>query len=409
MSARGSLLGVRGTVLQLALPEARLGERLRLGETLVEVVGFDGVEAVALPLTPLGRVASGDRLRSVENQDALYAGHALLGRVVDALGQPIDGGASLPEANWARTRPAPEPLSRRPVHTALPLGVRVIDGLCTLGAGQRIALEAGPGAGKSTLLRQIAARAAAEVVVIGLIGERGREIGDFLRRLTPETRARSVVVVARADDPPLAWLRAAETVTAIAERFREEARSVLLLVDSLTRVARAVRTVGVAAGEPTTRRGFPPSLSTIVPALLERAANDAEGTLTAVYSVLVEGEASEDPVAEEARALLDGHIVLDPALAGAGHFPAVSVGRSVSRCMSDIAEHAPQANALRGLVAALERNRDLIAIGAYQRGADPVADRALARRERIDAFLRQGPDEHADYAATVEALAGILR
>lgn len=410
--APGSVLGVRGLVLRLALPAARLGERLRLPDgALLEVVGFDGTEATALALTRLGAVTAGMPVRRISDADAIHAGPALLGRVLDGLGRPIDGGDALPEADWPVRRPAPDPLTRRPVDTPLPLGVRVIDGLCTVGRGQRLALEAGPGAGKTTLLAQIAAQAAADVTVLALIGERGREVAAFLDRLPPAARARTVVVVARADDPPLAWLHAAAVATAIAEWFRADGRDALLLLDSLTRVARAIRTVGVAAGEPVARRGYPPSLSTTIQQLLERAANDHRGTLTALYAVLVEGDAAEDPVAEEARALLDGHLVLDPALAGASHFPAVDLARSVSRCLPALAdpEHARAAASLRRWLAAGARHRDLIAVGAYQRGADPDADAWLAHRDAIDAFLRQPATEAADYESTLRRLTTLVR
>ncbi|MCA9540982.1 MAG: EscN/YscN/HrcN family type III secretion system ATPase, partial [Myxococcales bacterium] len=405
--AAGSVLGATGQALRLALPEARVGERLATVEGgLVEVVGFDGGEAIALPLRPLGTVRAGLALNRVAGMPLLAAGDAMLGRVIDALGDPIDGGPPLPTADWPLRRPPPDPLTRAPVDQPLALGVRVIDGLCTLGLGQRLALEAGPGAGKSTLLAQMAAGADVDVVVVGLIGERGREVGDFVRRLSPVARRRTVVLVASADAPPLAWLRGAEAATAIAERFRSEGRSVLLLLDSLTRVARAVRTVGVAAGEPTTRRGFPASLDPTLAALIERAANDAHGRLTAVYAVLVEGQAADDPVAELARALLDGHLVLDAALAGAGRFPAVAVGESVSRCMADVAalEHQRAAAAVRRLCAALARTRDLVDVGAYHRGADADTDRALDRHAALEAFLRQGPDEDTPLAETVRRL-----
>jgi FliI/YscN family ATPase len=291
------------------------------------------------------------------------------------------------------------------VDTPLSLGIRALDAFCTVGAGQRLALEAGPGAGKTTLLAQIAAQSNADVVVLALVGERGREVGAYLAQLEP-ARARTVVVLARADEPPLATLRAAECATAIAEGFRATGANVLLLVDSLTRVARALRTVGLAAGEPPARRGYPPSLSTRLPRLLERAGNDAWGTLTALYAVLVEGDDRDDPVAEEARALLDGHLCLDPGLAGAGRFPALAIGRSLSRCMPQLVvpAHAQAAATLRRLLAAGEARADLIAIGAYQRGAEPDVDRFLALREPLERFLRQRPDEFAPYGDTVERL-----
>ncbi|MEZ4473370.1 MAG: FliI/YscN family ATPase [bacterium] len=400
--APGSLLAVKGEVLRLALPGARVGERVRVGGVLAEVVGFEVSEAVALPLEPAAGLASGAAVVRESDAPRLPAVDALVGRIIDGLGRAVDGGPALPPPSWPVHRRAPDPLVRAPVTAALPLGVRVLDALCTLGQGQRLGLEAGPGVGKSTLLRQIAAQAEVDVVVLALIGERGREVGAFLARLPAETRARAVVVVARADDPPLVWLRAAEVATAVAEGHREAGKSVLLLMDSLTRVARAIRTVGVAAGEPVTRRGFPVSLATEVARLLERAANDGHGTLTALYTVLVEGDAVDDPVAEEARALLDGHIVLDAAAAGAGRFPAVDVARSVSRCMDDLVDeaHRRAARTLRRWLAGLARQQDLLAVGAYQTGADPDADAALRRRPAIEAFLRQGPTERTPLAET---------
>lgn len=410
--APGSVLGVVGQAIRLSMPNARLGARVRIGaHGLAEIVAFDGLEATALPLEATDGLVSGAPVTVLDETPAIHASDALLGRVLDGLGEPADGGASLTgPKEWPLRRPAPDPLTRAPVERPLPLGVRVIDALCTLGAGQRIGLQAGPGAGKTTLLAQVAARSAAQVVVMGLIGERGREAGELLARLTPEARARTVIVLSRADDPPLTQLRAAEAATAIAEYFRALGRDVLLLVDSLTRVARAVRAVGVSRGEPASRRGFPPSLSTELAALLERAGNDDRGTLTALYAVLVEGDDLDDPVAEEARALLDGHIALDTGLAGAGRFPAVAVGKSVSRCMAQVVPSAHQAAArtLRRWLAAAEARRDLWAIGAYQRGAEPDVDAFLARREAIEAFLHQTPDENADFAQTQRRLAALV-
>jgi FliI/YscN family ATPase len=408
--APGSLLAVRGDVLRLSLPEARLGERVRVGGVLAEVVGFDVTEATALPLEPVGGLVSGAAVVRCEAQPCVSPSESLIGRIIDGLGRPLDGGPPLPEATWPLHRPAPDPLTRRPVDTALPLGIRVLDALCTVGRGQRLGLEAGPGVGKSTLLRQIAAQARVDAVVIALIGERGREVGAFLARLPAEARRRSVIVLARADDPPLLWLRAAELATAVAEGFRERNQSALLLIDSLTRVARAIRTVGVAAGEPVTRRGFPVSLATAIAGLLERAANSDQGWLTALYTVLVEGDASDDPVAEEARALLDGHIALDAHLAGAGRFPAVDIARSISRCMTDVVQepHRRAASTLRRWLAGLTRQQDLIAVGAYQRGADPDADAGLRTRDALEAFLRQGPNDIADFTDTQRRLQGLV-
>ncbi|MCK6570557.1 FliI/YscN family ATPase [Myxococcota bacterium] len=411
--APGSVLAVVGNAVRVAWGGARLGARVRLGgETLAEVVAFDGLEATVMPLGAMRGLTAGAPVTVEASEPALHASEAVLGRVLDGLGTPVDGGPPLPvDRHWPVDRPGPDPLTRRPVDTALPLGVRVIDALCTLGRGQRLALQAGPGAGKTTLLAQVATTSAADVVVLALIGERGREAAELLARLSPSARARTVVVLSRADDPPLLQWRAAETATALAEYFRGEGRDVLLLLDSLTRVARAVRVVGVSRGEPATRRGFPPSLSTALSALIERAGNDAHGTLTALYTVLVEGDDVDDPVAEEARALLDGHLALDAGLAGAGRFPAVAVSRSVSRCMAQVASptHGEAARRLRRWLAAGEARADLVAIGAYQRGTDADADAWLARRDALEAFLRQRPDELSDFATTVRRLGELTR
>jgi flagellum-specific ATP synthase len=410
----GQVIGARGPAVRVSLPHARVGARLRAyaagpdgRDAVLEIVGFDGLDAVALPLTPLRLLSSGQPVVLEAAEPVAPCGEAVLGRVLNALGEPVDGGPPLPADEPSRPLwgEAPDPLTRRPVDRPLPLGVRALDAFTTLGAGQRVALEAGPGAGKTTLLAQIAARAAAQVVVLALVGERGREVSAYLSQLAP-ARHRTVVVLARADEPPLAALRAAECATAIAEGFRSRGADVLLLVDSLTRVARAIRAVGLAAGEPPTRRGYPPSLSTVLPRLLERAGNDAAGTLTALYAVLVEGDDRDDPVAEEARGLLDGHLCLDPALASAGRFPAVAIERSLSRCMAQLArpEHARAAATLRGWLAAGARRADLVAIGAYQRGAEPDVDRYLAVREPLERLLRQGPDEAAPFDDTVARL-----
>jgi FliI/YscN family ATPase len=410
--APGSVLSVIGEAVRVSLPGARIGARVRLGDdVLAEIVAFDGLEAVALPLTPASGLTSGSPVVVLDAAAHLHASTAVLGRVLDALGEPVDGGPPLPpERDWPLTRPAPDPLTRRPIERPLPLGVRVVDAVCTLGAGQRIGLQAGPGAGKTTLLAQVAATTAADVVVLGLVGERGREAAELLARLSPAARARTVVVLSRADDPPLRQLRAAECATSLAEYFRAQGRDVLLLVDSLTRVARAIRVVGVSRGEPATRRGYPPSLSTLLPALLERAGNDAVGTLTALYAVLVEGDDLDDPVAEEARGLLDGHLTLDPAMAGAGLFPAIAVGRSVSRCMAQVVPpaHLAAARTLRRWLAAAELRRDLHAVGAYQRGADPDFDAFLQRRGALERFLRQPPEETTRLDQTQARLAELV-
>ncbi|HVZ36989.1 MAG TPA: FliI/YscN family ATPase, partial [Polyangiaceae bacterium] len=339
-------------------------------------------------------------------------GPALLGRVVDGLGRPLDGlgeiagGAAVPV-----DRAPPPALERRPVTRVLPTGTRALDALTTLGQGQRVGLFAGSGVGKSRLLGSLARGASVDVVVVALVGERGREVGDFLRdQLGSGGRERAVVVVSTSDAPALERLRAAQVATAIAEFFRDQGQNVLLLVDSITRVARAQRDVGLAAGEPPVRRGYPPSVFSLLPRLLERSGQAARGAITAVYTVLVEGDDLSEPIADEVRGLLDGHIILDRELAARGHYPAIDVLRSLSRVMGDVTgeAHRRAARQLRELLAAHESKRDLIALGAYVRGKDPETDRALAAFPEIQRFLCQDGADATSFEETVERLQKLI-
>jgi type III secretion protein N (ATPase) len=318
--------------------------------------------------------------------------------VLDGLGRPIDGRP--PPAGlvpWRVDRPAPGPLERPPVRVPLPLGVRAIDALLTAGEGQRLGLFAGSGVGKSTLLGQIARGCAADVVVVGLVGERGREVRDFLDgALGAEGRARSVVVAATSDAPALVRRQAALVATALAEWFAEVGgKRVLLLLDSVTRFARAQREVGLAAGEPPARQGYPPSVFAELPRLLERAGQRPRGAITAIYTVLVAGGDLDEPIADEVRGILDGHVVLDRRLAERGHYPAIDILQSVSRVMPAVVTpaHGALARRARALLAAWERQRDAIALGAYAAGSDPEVDRALTAIGPLEEFLRQGPGE----------------
>jgi type III secretion protein N (ATPase) len=291
-------------------------------------------------------------------------------------------------------------------------GVRVLDGLTTFAEGQRIGLFAGSGVGKSTLLGAIARGASADVVVVALVGERGREVGEFLEHsLGAEGRARSVVVAATSDAPALERLRAAQVATAYAEAFRDEGARVLLLVDSVTRFARAQREIGLAAGEPPARRGYPPSVFAMLPRLLERSGQSDRGSITAVYTVLVEGGDMDEPIADEVRGILDGHVVLDRLIASRGRFPAVDVTTSLSRVMDSVVtrEHAASARRLRALVATYEAKRDLLAMGAYAKGSDRELDEAVTKMPRIEAFLRQDPREKVALEATLAALAEAVK
>ncbi len=414
LRATGRVLGVTGLALRFTMPGVRVGDVVHvkrrdplLGGLACEVVGFDGGEAVAMPLGALAGVGPDDEVESTGGPFEVTASRELLGRVVDGLGRPIDGGTEIRGSRVPVDRDPPPPLTRRAVNRPIATGVRVIDGLCTLGEGQRIGLFAGSGVGKSTLLGSITRGVDADVVVVALVGERGREVGEFLEHsLGPEGRARSIVVVATSDVAALERLRAAQVATAYAEHFRDEGARVMLLVDSVTRFARAQREVGLAAGEPPARRGYPPSVFAMLPRLLERSGQGAKGSITAIYTVLVEGGDMDEPIADEVRGVLDGHVVLDRSIAARGRYPAVDVTSSLSRVMSTIAhpEHLTAAARLRTLVATYESKRDLVLLGAYTKGSDGALDEAIARMPRIEKLLAQNAREHATLEQTIAGL-----
>lgn len=393
----GRVRAVTGLAVRATLPGARVGEIVRIrrrGLPLdAEIVGFSAGEIVALALGDVVGVGPDDLVEATGETLHVRVGPSLFGRVLDGLGRPLDGLGDLEATTSVPVDRAPPPaLERQPVRRVMPTGTRAIDAFATLGLGQRVGLFAGSGVGKSRLLASMARGARVDRVVVALVGERGREVGDFLRdHLGEEGRQRSVVVVSTSDAPALERLRAAQVATAIAEFSRDQGESVLLLVDSITRVARAQRDVGLAAGEPPVRRGYPPSVFSMLPRLLERSGQSARGSITALYTVLVEGDDLSEPVADEVRGLLDGHIVLDRELAARGHFPAIDVQRSLSRVMTDIISepHRRAARRVRELLVAYESKRDLIALGAYTRGKDPMTDRALAAMPDIQRLLRQ--------------------
>ena len=414
--ATGRVIAVTGLSLRFELPGVRVGDVVRVqrrGEPLAcEVVGFESGEAVGMPLGPLTGVGPDDVVEATGGPLAVRAGKGLLGRVVDGLGRPFDGGPAIEGELVAVDRDPPAALERRPVATPLATGVRALDGLLTLGEGQRVGLFAGSGVGKSTLLGAIARGADADVVVVALVGERGREVGEFLERsLGAQGRPKSIVVVATSDVAPLERLRAAQVATAYAEHFRDAGARVLLLVDSVTRFARAQREVGLAAGEPPARRGYPPSVFAVLPRLLERAGQGPRGSITAIYTVLVEGGDMDEPIADEVRGILDGHIVLDRAIAARGRYPAVDVTVSLSRVMDSIVDrsHRDAARRLRSLVAVYEAKRDLVTLGAYAKGSDRELDEAIARMPRIEGFLRQDAGEGSSLAETITQLAAAVR
>ena len=417
----GRLVAVTGPLLRAELPAARIGELCALrnpegGETrFAEVVGLDGAVAVLAPQGSTAGLSARTLVTALGRVAAIPVGDHLLGSVVDAFAAPLEG-AGTPAPPGAQRRPldapAPPALARRAIARPLPVGLRAIDGLLTCAEGQRIGIFGSAGAGKSTLVGDIVGGTVADVIVVALVGERGREVGDFVTRvLGPRLRPRSVVVAATADRPPAERMQAARVATTIAEHFRDRGARVLLVVDSVTRLARALREVGLAAGEPPARRGFPPSVFAALPQLFERAGMGTVGSITAFYTVLVEGDAAADPVAEETRSLLDGHIVLSDRLAAAGHFPAIDVLASRSRVMGQVVSAAHRAAAAR-VAALLAKWRDielLVEVGEYRSGADPLADRALARRDAITAFLVQQQGETAGFDATVAALAELAR
>ncbi|HEX4447811.1 MAG TPA: FliI/YscN family ATPase [Polyangiaceae bacterium] len=416
VQATGRVTGVTGLSLRFTMPGARVGDVVRVrrrGEPLAcEVVGFDAGEVIAMPYGAVAGVGPNDDVESTGGPWVVGAGDSLLGRVVDGLGRSFDGGPAIVGRLVPVDRDPPRALERSAVARPLATGVRVIDGLLTLGEGQRVGLFAGSGVGKSTLLGAVARGTDADVVVVALVGERGREVGEFLERsLGPAGRKKSVVVVATSDVAALERLRAAQVATAYAEHFRDQGARVLLLVDSITRFARAQREVGLASGEPPVRRGYPPSVFAVLPRLLERAGQSARGSITAIYTVLVEGGDMEEPIADEVRGILDGHVVLDRAVAARGRFPAVDVTVSLSRVMDTIVapDHRAAARRLRALVATYEAKRDLVTLGAYAKGTDKDLDEAIARMPAIDGWLRQDAAEASPFDTTLATLQAALR
>ena len=412
VSVTGRVRALVGLSIHASLPGLRVGdvveiERRGRPPLEAEVVGFELDDARLMPLGDAAGVGPDDVVRPTGRPLEVRVGPGLLGRVLDGLGRPIDGGPPIEGTPWPVFRRAPDPLTRRRISQPLSTGVRAIDGLMTLGEGQRIGLFAGSGVGKSTLLGQVARHADADVVVTALVGERGREVRAFLEdQLGPEGRARSVTVVATSDAPALVRVRSAWVATAIAEHFRSQGQRVLLLMDSVTRFARAAREVGLAAGEPPARRGYPPSVFGALPQLLERAGNDDRGSITGVYTVLVEGGDLDEPIADEVRGILDGHVILSRELAARGRWPAIDPLRSLSRVMDRVtsAAHLDDARQLREHLAVYEAKRDLILLGAYESGRDRRLDEALQRIDAIEAFLRQSPDDTYDLEASRTAL-----
>jgi ATP synthase in type III secretion protein N len=421
ITVRGRVLQVVGTIIRAAAPGARIGDLCMLHnpedafELPAEVVGL---QRDAVILTPLGDLQGLSTLTEVIPTGRPHlapAGRSLLGRVLDGLGRPLDVaecGPLVPEALVPVYADAPDPLKRRVIDKPVPLGVRALDATLTCGEGQRMGIFAAAGGGKSTLMSMLVRGAVVDVTVMALIGERGREVREFIERdLGPEGRAKSVVIVATSDRSSMERSKAAYVATAIAEWYRDQGLRVLFLMDSVTRFARAQREIGLAAGEPPTRRGFPPSVFATLPKLMERAGNNDRGSITAFYTVLVEGDDMAEPIADETRSILDGHIVLSRALSAANHYPAIDVLASASRVMGAVtsAEHRTLAGRMRQLMAKFNEVELLVRIGEYKQGSDPLADEAVAKIEAIRAFLRQPTHELVDFEAMLSGLRAALR
>lgn len=400
----GRVTGVLGLTMTVEGIDAAVGDLVDVhttgGGVPAEVVAVSAGRLTCMPLGEVTGIAAGDRAVPTGAPLQVPVGAGLLGRVLDGLGRPLDGGAPLtgaPGVAWVDIdKAAPHPLTRPAVNEPLPLGVRALDTLVPVGKGQRLGIFAGSGVGKSTLLAQITRGTSADVRVIALIGERGREVREFLdENLGPDGLGNTVVVVATSEQPPLVRLKAAFLATRIAEGFRDAGRDVLLLMDSITRTAMAQREVGLSAGEPPATRGYPPSVFAMMPRLLERAGMSEHGSITGLYTVLVDGDDHNEPIADTARSILDGHVVLTRKLATAGHFPAIDVLESISRVQSAVTTPQQRATATeaRRLLGALREVKELIEIGAYQPGADPLVDRARQVGPLLDGFLRQDADE----------------
>ncbi|MCC6170415.1 MAG: flagellar protein export ATPase FliI [Gammaproteobacteria bacterium] len=415
----GRLTRMVGLTLEATGCQAAVGDRCLLvpgrgAPSEAEVVGFAGERLLLMPTGDLHGLEPATRVIPTARSGIVPVGESMLGRVIDGAGQPLDGLGPIRPSGEGRLMGVPlNPLRRHPIEEPLDVGVRTINGLLTIGRGQRVGLFAGSGVGKSVLLGMMARYTSADVIVVGLIGERGREVKEFVDRiLGPVDRRRAVVVAAPADAPPLMRLHGAWLATAISEWFRDQGRSVLLLMDSLTRFAQAQREIGLAIGEAPATKGYPPSVFARLPQLVERAGNGVTGggSITAFYTVLTEGDDQQDPIADSARAILDGHIVLSRRIAESGHYPAIDVEASISRVMNEIA--APRqlalARRLRHVMATYNQSRDLVTLGAWRPGANPQLDQAVALWPAVQRYLDQDLRARAGFAESLEALAGLF-
>lgn len=415
----GRLTKVNGLMLQAVGCRFKLDQRCLIStddNDVIEaqVVGFDREVAYLMPIRQLGSLYAGAKVIPLAGDTHVQLGNHWLGRVVNGLGEPLDDGAPLQGGERVNLAATPiNPMKRRPVTEPLNVGVRAINGLLTLGKGQRIGLMAGSGVGKSVLLGMITKNTSADVIVVGLIGERGREVREFIEHnLGEQGRKKAVIIAAPADESPLMRLRATTLCHRVAEYFRDRGQDVLLLMDSLTRYAMAQREIALALGEPPAARGYPASVFSLLPQLLERAGNGEheQGSLTAIYTVLADGDDQQDPVVDSARAILDGHVVLSRQLAEQGHYPAIDINASISRCMSNCTapSHQTVANQFRRINANYNQVKELIPLGGYQYGQDNELDLAIAMQPQLTAYLQQGVDEVADYSQSLSQLAALF-
>jgi len=414
---QGSVSEVVGLTIEAKGINGRVGELCHIvpesGAMIPgEIVGFRDSCTLLMPLGEMQGIRTGSRVLARGRQIRIPVGSELLGRVINGLGQPIDDkGPVLVGEHYPILRESPHPLRRTPIEKPMPTGVRAIDGLLTCGAGQRIGIFAGSGVGKSTLMGMIARNSHSDVSVIALIGERGREVQEFIQRdLGEEGLKRSVVVVSTSDEPPLVRIKGALVATTVAEYFRDQGLHVTLLMDSVTRFAMAQREVGLATGEPPATKGYTPSVFAAMPKLMERAGTSDKGSITGFYTVLVEGDDFTEPITDTARSILDGHIVLSRDLAAESQYPPIDIPNSVSRLMSTVAseEHLKLAAEVRAVIAVYNRARDLVDIGAYAPGSNPEIDRALALMPKIKAFLNQAPEENTPFEETIQHLREIV-
>ncbi len=413
----GRISNVVGLTLESQGPDAKLGELCKIyadngkGHILAEVVGFKDNKTLLMPYEATDGIGLGCIVENEEHPLMVKVGDFLLGKVLDGLGRPISDFEYTTYEEYPMEAPSPDAMTRTIISEVLPLGVKAVDGLITVGKGQRIGIFAGSGVGKSTLMGMFARNTKADINVIALIGERGREVREFIERdLGPEGMKRSVVVVATSDKPALERKKAAQTATAIAEYFRNKGGDVLLMMDNLTRFSMAQREIGLAIGEPPVTRGYPPSVYSEMPKLLERAGRDDKGSITGLYAVLVDGDDFNEPITDTARSILDGHIMLSRKLAHKNHYPAVDVLQSISRCMGMVAtkEHKAAAGKLKNVLATYQEAEDLINIGAYKKGSNPNIDFAISKIDAVNEFLLQEVDTKFTFEESLEQLSSLF-